>query len=166
MQYCELPSPVGRLLLGGDETVLRIVSFQDGPHPLEPEPHWEHTEAPFREVIGQLKGYFARKLRAFDLPLAPQGTPFQQEVWRALRTIPYGETRSYGELAQHIGRPRAFRAVGSANARNPIPIVIPCHRVVGAAGSLTGFGGGLPVKHRLLTLEGALRDVLSCPPAT
>jgi methylated-DNA-[protein]-cysteine S-methyltransferase len=159
MHYCDLASPVGRLLLGGDRSALRIVSFQDGPHPLEPEPDWQYDEGPFRETIDQLKGYFAGKLRSFDLPLAPSGTPFQKEVWSALQTIPYGETRSYGELARHLGRPTAFRAVGGANARNPIPIVIPCHRVVGAAGSLTGFGGGVSIKHRLLTLEGALPDL-------
>ena len=101
----------------------------------------------------QLNAYFARELEDFDLPLAPPGTAFQLEVWAALRAIPYGETVTYGELARRIGRPRASRAVGAANGANPLPIVVPCHRVVGADGSLTGFGGGLPIKSALLALE-------------
>ncbi len=104
--------------------------------------------------------YFAGRLHRFDLALAPEGTTFQREVWTALTTIPYGETVSYGELARHLGRPAASRAVGAANGRNSIPIVIPCHRVVGADGSLTGFGGGLVIKRRLLELEAGIRQTL------
>jgi methylated-DNA-[protein]-cysteine S-methyltransferase len=104
----------------------------------------------------QLEEYFSGNRKQFDLPLAPQGTPFQQEVWHTLATIPYGETISYAQLAQRIGKPTAMRAVGAANGRNPLPIVLPCHRVIGADGSLTGFGGGLPTKQFLLELEGAL----------
>jgi len=151
---------VGRLLLAGDEKGLRRISFQDGLHPVELAESWQRTEEPFREAIAQLDAYFAGRLHRFDLALAPEGTPFQREVWSALTTIPYGETVSYGELARHLGRPVASRAVGAANGRNPIPIIIPCHRVVGADGSLTGFGGGLAIKRRLLELEIGNRQAL------
>ena len=104
----------------------------------------------------QLDEYFAATRRAFDLPLAPRGTDFQRTVWLALAGIAYGETVSYAQLAQRVGKPTAMRAVGAANGRNPLPIVLPCHRVIGADGSLTGFGGGLPTKQFLLELEGAL----------
>lgn len=106
-----------------------------------------------REVIRQLHGYFSGELESFDLELSPQGTPFQQRVWKELLKIPYGETISYGELARRIGNPNASRAVGLANGSNPIPIIIPCHRVIGSNGKLTGYGGGLPIKERLLALE-------------
>jgi O-6-methylguanine DNA methyltransferase len=108
------------------------------------------------ETARQLRDYFAGARRAFTLPLAPQGTAFQLRVWAALATIPFGVCWSYRELAQAIGQPAAVRAVGAANGRNPLPIVLPCHRVIGADGSLTGFGGGLPIKQALLRLEGAL----------
>jgi methylated-DNA-[protein]-cysteine S-methyltransferase len=146
---------VGRLLLAGDAAGLRILSFQDGRRPLTPGVDWQSVTTPFREAMEQLEAYFAGKLRRFDLLLAPAGTTFQREVWGTLQTIPYGETLSYGELARRIGKPNAFRAVGAANGRNPLPIIIPCHRVIGANGSLTGFGGGLPVKRALLAIEGA-----------
>lgn len=158
MQYFEMSSPVGTLLLAGDVKGLRLLHFQNAPDPLKPGKEWQRSEAPFREAIAQLKAYFAGRLRVFDLPLAPEGTAFQERVWSALQTIPYGETLSYGGLAQRIGKPTAVRAVGSANGRNPIAIIIPCHRVIGADGSLTGFGGGLPVKRALLALEGSLPD--------
>jgi len=106
-----------------------------------------------KKAIDQLHSYFAGELEAFDLPLAPEGTPFQQSVWRNLCEIPFGKTISYGELAQRIGNPKASRAVGLANGSNPIPIVIPCHRVIGSNGKLTGYGGGLPIKEKLLALE-------------
>ena len=106
-----------------------------------------------REAIRQLAAYFAGELEIFDLPLAPEGTPFQLAVWRRLNDIPYGETISYGELARRLGNPKASRAVGLANGANPIPIVIPCHRVIGSNGKLTGYGGGLPIKEKLLALE-------------
>src|SRR5450432_2158819 len=108
------------------------------------------------EAAGQLRAYFAGQLRQFDLPLEMQGTAFQLRVWRELERIPYGETRSYSQIAAAIGAPRAVRAVGAANGANPIPIVVPCHRVIGAGGKLVGYGGGLPLKKRLLALEGAL----------
>jgi len=153
MRYCDAITPLGRLLLAGDEEGLRRVSFQDGFHPIEPGGDWQWTEEPFRDAIAQLDAYFAGQRHRFDLVLVPDGTPFQQDVWSALMNIPYGETVSYGELARQLGRPRASRAVGAANGRNPIPIIIPCHRVIGADGSLTGFGGGLAIKRRLLKLE-------------
>ena len=106
-----------------------------------------------REALRQLRAYFAGDLEGFDLQLAPDGTPFQQKVWKALCKIPYGETISYGELAKRIGNPNASRAVGLANGSNPIPIIIPCHRVIGSNGKLTGYGGGLPIKEKLLALE-------------
>jgi len=118
-----------------------------------PDPDWVHSEQPFEEVKRQLAAYFDGSLQEFDLPLKPTGTEFQLAVLDELRRIPYGETRSYGEVARRIGRPKAVRAVGAANGRNPIPIVIPCHRVIGRNGALTGFGGGLDTKKALLRLE-------------
>jgi methylated-DNA-[protein]-cysteine S-methyltransferase len=157
LRFCDISTPVGRLMLSGDEAGLRGISFQAGFHPVRPAQDWRRTEEPFGEVIRQLEAYFAGELRRFDLRLAPEGTPFQREVWSALTTIPYGETVSYGELALRLGRSNASRAVGAANGRNPIPIVIPCHRVIGADGSLTGFGGGLAIKSQLLELEAGIR---------
>jgi methylated-DNA-[protein]-cysteine S-methyltransferase len=110
-------------------------------------------------VAAQLEAYFARELQAFDLALAPEGTEFQQRVWRGLCEIPYGATVSYSDLALRVGNPRACRAVGLANGRNPIPIVIPCHRVIGRNGTLVGYGGGLPIKQTLLALEGRQRTL-------
>jgi len=111
-----------------------------------------------RETARQLRQYFAGKRREFQIPLAPRGTPFQQQVWKALTRIPYGETRSYAQLARSIRRPRAVRAVGAANGRNPFAIIVPCHRLIGSDGSLTGFGGGLAAKRYLLDLERATPD--------
>jgi len=120
------------------------------------QPDWRWDEAPFKAAIAQLHEYFDRRRTVFDLPLAPVGTPFQQRVWTALLDIPHGVTISYGELATRLGDPKASRAVGLANGRNPISIVIPCHRVIGANGNLTGYGGGLDRKEWLLRHEGAL----------
>jgi methylated-DNA-[protein]-cysteine S-methyltransferase len=156
MYYHIMPSPIGDLLLAGDDDALRRVHFQSGQRPIQPDPHWAPAARPFREVVQQLKAYFEGKLHRFDLPLAPEGTAFQLKVWQTLRTIPYGKTWSYGELARRIRNPLASRAVGAANGQNPIPVIVPCHRVIGANGSLTGFGGGLPIKQKLLALEGAL----------
>jgi methylated-DNA-[protein]-cysteine S-methyltransferase len=161
MRFCEVPTPVGRLLLAGDEEGLRRISFQNGPDRVKPADRWQRSEEPFREAIAQLHAYFAGRLRNFDLVLAPEGTPFQREVWSMLRTIPYGEIVSYGEMARRLGRPNAYRAVGAANGCNPIPIVIPCHRVIGSGGSLTGFGGGLAIKRRLLDLEAGDRQMFT-----
>lgn len=160
MYYCYMATPIGKLLLAGDESGLRQIDFQDGPHPAKPDADWQENTKPFRRVIQQLKEYFAGKRQSFDLDLAPAGTPFQLKVWRALRRIPYGETWSYGQLAQRVGNPKAARAVGAANGQNPLPIVVPCHRVIGANGSLTGFGGGLSIKQKLLELESGEQRLL------
>jgi methylated-DNA-[protein]-cysteine S-methyltransferase len=152
----EVSTPVGRLLLVADEEGLRLIHFQDGPRPRELEATWIPGAAPFAAVLRQLDEYFAGARREFQLMLAPRGTVFQMGVWRALAAIPYGSTISYAELARRIGNPRATRAVGLANGANPLPIVLPCHRVIGADGSLTGFGGGLAIKRQLLALEGSV----------
>jgi methylated-DNA-[protein]-cysteine S-methyltransferase len=153
VSYTWMESPTGRLLLAADEVGLRFILFADGREPATPRPHWREDAAPLRETIRQLRAFFAGKLREFDLPLAPEGPAFHGRVWRELCNIPYGETISYGELARRIGSPNAFRAVGRANGANPIAIVIPCHRVIGSNGKLTGYGGGLPRKELLLALE-------------
>ena len=156
MYYTYHDSPIGPLLLAGDSSALRLISFPSGDRQHEVQSDWQCNAAVFSAATAQLDAYFAGELRQFDLPLAPLGTPFQCQVWQTLQTIPYGTTWSYAQLARAIGRPTAFRAVGAANGDNPLPIVIPCHRVIGTNGKLTGFGGGLPVKHWLLTLEQAL----------
>jgi len=153
MLYTHIASPVGALLLVMDGAGLRQIVFAKNGQPAEPQPDWQEDSAAFQEVTTQLKSYFAARLKTFDLPLSPEGTPFQQLVWGELLKIPYGETISYGELARRIGNPKASRAVGLANGSNPIPIVIPCHRVIGSNGKLTGYGGGLPIKEKLLALE-------------
>jgi len=159
MNYTYVDSPLGDLLLAGEEGALRLVSFPRGRMRRSPEQGWTEEAAPFRAAAKQLGEYFAGTRERFELVLEPVGTEFQLAVWQALRRIPYGRTWSYAELAQRIGRPRAMRAVGAANGANPLPIVVPCHRVIGADGSLTGFGGGLPAKQLLLELEGALPQV-------
>jgi len=148
-----MKSPLGPLLLAGDEDGLRLVHFATGRRPNSPRHDWVEDAAPFKEAIRQLRAYFERKLKDFDVPLVLEGTEFQLLVWRNLRMIPYGETVSYGQLARRIGSPDAARAVGLANGSNPIPIIIPCHRVIGSNGDLTGFGGGIPLKKKLLALE-------------
>jgi len=165
--YTYVDTPVGTLLLAGcRDHGLRYVSFQCGKGAKAPESHWLQSNTPFRDVIKQLKEYFRGTRTEFDLPLHPKGTPFQLKVWRALAEIPYGATRSYAQIAKRVGRPRAVRAVGLANGRNPLPIVLPCHRVIGTSGHLVGYGGGMPVKRALLELEGvALEgDHLAAPP--
>ena len=154
MQYRYIDSPIGSLLLAGDQAGLRIIGFPRGKGRVDPQAHWRENIDHFNDVESQLREYFAGQRREFDLRLAPEGTEFQRAVWRALQTIGYGETRSYGDIAKQIARPQAVRAVGAANGRNPLPIVIPCHRVIGSDGSLTGFGGGLDSKRFLLALEG------------
>ena len=149
--YDTIDSPLGELLLAGDGQALTALHM-DG----LPAPGWRRDPERFREVAEQLRAYFMGELREFDVPLAPHGTPFQQRVWAALRDIPYGATVSYAELAAAVGRPGAARAVGAANGRNPIAVVIPCHRVIGASGTLTGYGGGLPRKRLLLDLEAGI----------
>jgi methylated-DNA-[protein]-cysteine S-methyltransferase len=149
--YDIVSSPIGGLVLVGDGESLTRLDFD----PAHVQPGWRLEPGVFAEARDQLDAYFAGELRTFDLPLAPVGTPFQRQVWDALADIPYGETTSYGELAESIGRPGSARAVGAANGRNPIAIVVPCHRVIGADRTLTGYAGGLDAKRTLLALEGA-----------
>jgi methylated-DNA-[protein]-cysteine S-methyltransferase len=153
VSYTTIESPIGSLMLAGDQGGLRLVHFATGRRPKSPQRDWIEDRTPFKEVIRQLEAYFRGKLQDFDLPVVLDGTEFQLLVWRNLREIPYGETISYGQLARRIGSPDAARAVGLANGSNPIPIIVPCHRVIGSNGDLTGFGGGLPVKKKLLELE-------------
>ncbi|MGH6628423.1 MAG: methylated-DNA--[protein]-cysteine S-methyltransferase [Burkholderiales bacterium] len=153
MNYRYIQSPIGEILIAGDAEGLKYVGFPSGKDRLEPETSWQLDREGFPDVKDQLDEYFAGTRTEFDLKLAPNGTPFQLAVLQALQEIPYGETRSYLDIASRIGRPKAVRAVGAANGRNPLPIIIPCHRVIGTDGSLTGFGGGLPTKRFLLDLE-------------
>jgi methylated-DNA-[protein]-cysteine S-methyltransferase len=153
LRYTIVDTPIGPLLLVGDDEGLRHVGFQAGPHPTAVNPTWQADDRQLREVVRQLGAYFAGELKRFDVPLAPEGTTFQKGVWMKLRDIPYAETISYGELARRVGNPRASRAVGAANGRNPLPVIVPCHRVIGSGGQLTGFGGGLPIKEALLAFE-------------
>ena len=151
--YTEMESPVGPLLLAAHDGGLTQILFVKGRRVVRADPAWHEDRKPLEETIRQLSAYFSGELQRFTLPLAPEGTPFQLEVWRRLCDIPYGETLSYGEIARRIGRPTASRAVGLANGANPLPIVIPCHRVIGSTGKLTGYGGGLLTKEKLLALE-------------
>lgn len=154
MNFTYLETPIGTLLIAGDNEAVRRIDFPKNGKASKPEADWTQSErGPVGQAAKQLREYFAGKRADFDLPLAPEGTEFQRTVWRNLQEIPYGETISYGELAKRVGNPKASRAVGAANGQNPIPIVIPCHRVIGANGKLTGFGGGLPTKEALLALE-------------
>ena len=151
--YSWFDSPVGALLLAGTNSGLKLVSFSAGKRRKGIDNEWSEDNAAFTEVVDQLQSYFAGERRSFDLPLVLEGTDFQKRIWTALQNIPYGETVSYKMLAERVGSPKAVRAVGAANGANPIPIIIPCHRVIGNDGSLTGFGGGLPLKKKLLELE-------------
>ena len=144
---------IGELLLAGNGSHLSLLGFPSGKMQRRHEPDWAKDGAPFVEACVQLDAYFAGELKNFDLQLMPKGTAFQELVWQALTEIPYGETRSYGQLAANIEKPGASRAVGAANGVNPIPVIIPCHRVIGASGKLTGFGGGIETKLFLLELE-------------
>ena len=158
--YSVIPSPVGELMLVATEDQLVGVRFS--PHAdlagasrrSPPGQGGTRADAILDRTRAQLDAYFAGRSTTFDLPLGACGTPFQAKVWKALRAIPFGETVSYGELARRLGEPKAMRAVGAANGRNPIPIIVPCHRVIGADGSLTGFGGGIDRKRWLLAHEG------------
>ena len=151
--YDDLATPVGPLRLVADAQGLRQIGFETERHPKQAAPDWIHSAEALAFARTQLQEYFAGARQQFTLPLHPLGTPFQLAVWQQLARIPYSVTISYGELARRIGQPRAVRAVGAANGRNPLPIVLPCHRVIGSDGSLTGFGGGLPTKRWLLALE-------------
>lgn len=162
--YTRYESPIGAMLLAADDNGLRMISFAQGSRTQRPRPDWHEDPTPFAEPIRQLRAYFGGKLKNFDVPLSLAGSDFQLRVWENLRAIPYGETISYGQLACRVGNPKAARAVGLANGSNPIPIIIPCHRVIGSNGSLVGYGGGLPIKKTLLLIEG--RPEFSRPAAT
>lgn len=160
MFFERFDTPIGILTIAADVDGLRHIEFPSNRHPVDRDGWMAGASGETVEILRttrvQLLEYFAGARCDFDLPLRPQGTAFQMDVWRTLATIPYGDTWSYRDLARAIGKPDAVRAVGAANGRNPLPIVLPCHRVIGADGSMTGFGGGLPTKEALLRLEGAL----------
>lgn len=166
--HLQLSTPVGKLtLIASEQALLAILWERERFNRVVCEPGAACPHHPLLLAASeQLLAYFRKERQIFDLPLAPQGTPFQQQVWQALLSIPYGQTRSYGELAAQLGRPGAARAVGAANGKNPLSIVIPCHRVIGSRGHLTGFGGGLDVKARLLALESAQQNLnlFECSP--
>lgn len=151
--HTTIDSPIGPLLLAIQDGQLTQIEFSQPKHPLPLDPRSQPATEPFQAAIEQLGEFFRGQRRAFDLPLLIAGTDFQRRVWQQLCEIPYGQTISYGELARRIGNPKAVRAVGLANGRNRLPIVIPCHRVIGANGQLVGFGGGLTIKSQLLQLE-------------
>lgn len=151
--FTKYHSPIGELLIVGTDTAITQISFPTHPGKKTIRDHRVKNRQPFTEVCRQLDLYFAQRLTRFELNLQPAGTKFQQAVWAHLQQIPYGQTASYTDIAIATGNPKATRAVGSANGSNPIPIIIPCHRVIGRDGSLTGFGGGLPIKQFLLQLE-------------
>ncbi len=169
--YLAIPSPVGELLLTATDEGLTRVWFEENRHGGPRSAEWQRAdevggaaERILRDAREQLDAYFAGERKSFDLPLAAAGTPFQERVWKTLRSIPFGHTTSYGEIATRMGEPKAVRAVGAANGRNPISIIVPCHRVIGANGDLTGFGGGIERKRWLLEHEGALpREMLAEP---
>jgi methylated-DNA-[protein]-cysteine S-methyltransferase len=151
--YTTHPSPIGELLLIGDGNALQGLHMLEGRRPIAISPRWHRAPDAFADVTTELDDYFAGRRTSFTVPVALSGTPFQLRVWTALQEIGYGQTTSYGELAEHLGQPTASRAVGLANGRNPVAVIVPCHRVIGADGSLTGYGGGLERKRLLLDLE-------------
>ncbi|MFD4481074.1 methylated-DNA--[protein]-cysteine S-methyltransferase [Streptomyces sp. NPDC058471] len=154
-QHTLIDSPYGPLTLVATDGTLSGLYMTEQRHRPPEESFGDRDAEPFGETIEQLDAYFAGELTQFDLPMRLDGTPFQRTVWQQLQLIPYGETRTYGELATLLGKPNASRAVGLANGKNPIGVIVPCHRVIGAGGSLTGYGGGLDRKQRLLAFEGA-----------
>jgi methylated-DNA-[protein]-cysteine S-methyltransferase len=156
IHYCYMESPIGRLTLRGKEGVLEELHFPKSTKLTPVEPDHIYDENIFREVIRQLDEYFKGGRQHFELDLSTSGTPFQRQVWQELQNIPYGQAVSYSYIAEKIDNPKGCRAVGMANRKNPIPIIIPCHRVIGKDGTLTGFGGGLETKKFLLELEGAI----------
>jgi len=159
--YTTTDSPLGELLLVGDGDSLHCLSMHGGPRPMRIDPRWERRDDAFGDVRRELEEYFAGGRRTFDIPFSLHGNEFERRVWSALREIGYGETASYGEIAARIGAPSAARAVGLANGRNPIAVIVPCHRVIGADGSLTGYGGGLERKRLLLDLEAGVLPLVA-----
>jgi methylated-DNA-[protein]-cysteine S-methyltransferase len=163
--YTTFASPIGELLLVGDGKRLHRLDMREGKRPVRIDPAWHRDDAAFTDVRRQLEEYFDGSRRAFDVPLALEGNAFELRVWEALLEIEYAETASYGEIARRIGEPTAARAVGLANGRNPIAVIVPCHRVIGADGSLTGYGGGLERKRLLLDLESGVLPLVTAPAA-
>jgi methylated-DNA-[protein]-cysteine S-methyltransferase len=161
MIYTTFDTPIGELLLAGDGRALQRLSMQSAPRPVAIDPRWQRDDRPFAGAREQLEQYFDGARREFDVELDLVGNPFELRVWDALLEIPYGETASYGQIAAALGEPAAARAVGLANARNPLALIVPCHRVIGADGSLTGYGGGLERKQFLLDLEAGVLPLLS-----
>ncbi|MBP9853400.1 MAG: methylated-DNA--[protein]-cysteine S-methyltransferase [Candidatus Omnitrophica bacterium] len=153
MYFSYVNSPVGDILIAGDEEGLKQVNFSTGKRKTNAASDWIRDDGKLKEAREQIQAYFKGQLKEFKLKLCPNGTAFQKDVLKALQKIPYGATRSYSDIANAVGKPKACRAVGGANGRNPLAIVIPCHRVIGASGDLTGFGGGLSTKKILLDLE-------------
>ncbi len=150
LNYCVTRFSIGKLLLAGDNNGLQRIQFECN---IQIDQEWQENQDSFKQVIQQLKEYFSQERKTFDLKLNPQGTDFQKQVWKRLEKIPFGQTKYYGQIAQEVGNPKASRAIGMANNKNPIPIIIPCHRVIGKNGTLTGFASGLDVKQQLLSLE-------------
>jgi methylated-DNA-[protein]-cysteine S-methyltransferase len=159
--YTTFASPLGTLLAVGDGRALTRLDMQDAPRPTAIGPRWRRDDDAFADARHQLEQYFAGTRREFELELEPRGNDFELRVWRSLLEIPYGETASYGEIARRVGSPDAARAVGVANARNPIAVIVPCHRVIGADGTLTGYGGGLERKRLLLDLESGVLPLIA-----
>jgi len=153
MYYTTFESPIGPLFLAGGEEGLKYLNIRKGKKKIEVPDDWQENKEFFSEISRQLEAYFAGQLKSFEVKLAPEGTEFHKSVWKALTEIPYGETRTYKEIAISVGKPKAYRAVGLANNRNPISIIVPCHRVIGTNGKLTGYASGLDVKEFLLRLE-------------
>lgn len=164
--YTIIESPLGEILAAANARGLVRISFLEGKHPVAPEANWKRhdDDAILREATEQFRAYLCGDLTEFHLPLAAEGTAFQKRVWAELEKIPYGETATYGAIAEALDRPTASRAVGAANGRNPLPVIVPCHRVIGSDGSLTGYAGGVAIKERLLALEaGPDRSELEFP---
>ncbi len=163
LYYSRMDSPIGSLVIGVSDKGLAIIEFDRGDFPkgrLARSAEWQESPARTAAVVRELKEYFAGKRREFTMPLDLQGTEFQQKCWKALLRIPYGKTKTYADIARAVGCPQGFRAVGMANHDNPVPIIVPCHRVLNSDGKLGGYGGGLDVKRKLLELEGALQPQL------
>lgn len=152
--YDYISGPVGQFLIAGTETALHFTGFTTEYQQRPPKDDWKRDNVPLRYAIPAFEAYFAGEFIEFNVPIAPKGTSFQMEVWQALQAIPYGQTASYGDIAKKLGKPGASRAVGGANNKNHLPVIIPCHRIIGADGSMTGFGSGIEAKIKLLKLEG------------
>ena len=163
LYYARMDSPIGSLVIGISDKGLAIIEFDQGEFPkgrLAQSAHWEESPRHAEPVVRELREYFDRTRREFTVPLDLHGTEFQKKCWRTLLKIPYGKTKSYGDIARAVGSPQGFRAVGMANHDNPVPIIVPCHRVLASDGSLHGYGGGLDIKRKLLELEGVLQPEL------